>query len=133
MLYGGRWNRKNIPVVYSAENRSLAALEFLVHVPLSIVPNNLSIACLEIPNNIVPEHIPITQLPKNWRDYPAPSELADWGSEWALSRRSLLLRVPSAVVVDEFNVLINPKHPDINRVTLSRIESYLFDRRLLRR
>lgn len=132
MLYGGRWNRKNIPIIYSAENRSLAALEFLVHVPLSIVPSNLSIACLEIPDDIVPEQISMTQLPKNWRDYPAPPALAHLGSEWALSRRSLLLRVPSVVVVDEFNILINPKHSNINRVTISRVESYIFDRRLFR-
>jgi RES domain-containing protein len=132
ILHGGRWNRKNIPVIYSAENRALAAVEFLVHVPLSIVPNNLNIACLEIPDDIFPEKISITQLPNNWRDYPAPPELADLGSEWALSRRSLLLRVPSVVVVDEFNILINPKHSDINRVTISNFESYIFDRRLLR-
>ena len=133
VLYGGRWNRKNIPVIYSSVNRALAAVEFLVHVPLSIVPSHLSIACLEIPDDIIPEQILMTQLPSNWRDYPAPPELADWGSEWALSRRSLLLRVPSVVVVNEFNLLISPKHPDINRVTISQVESYLFDKRLFRR
>jgi RES domain-containing protein len=132
MLHGGRWNRKNIPVIYSAENRSLAAVEFLVHVPLSIAPKNLSIACLEIPDDIVPEEISIGRLPNDWGDYPAPPELADLGSEWALSRRSLLLRVPSVVVVDEFNILINPKHSDINRVRVSHVEGYIFDRRLLR-
>lgn len=132
MLHGGRWNRKNIPAIYSAENRSLAAVEFLVHVPLSLVPKNLSIACLEIPDDIVPEQISMSRLPNNWRGYPAPPELADLGSEWALSRRSLLLRVPSVVVVDEFNVLINPTHPDITRVTVHHVENFIFDRRLLR-
>ena len=132
MLHGGRWNRKNIPVIYSAENRALATVEFLVHVSLSIVPSNLSIACLEIPDDSDPEQIPMTLLPSNWRDYPAPPELADLGSEWALSRRSFLLRVPSVVVADEFNILINPKHPDINRVTISHVETCIFDSRLLR-
>lgn len=132
MLHGGRWHRKNIPVIYSAENRALAAVEFLVHVPLSIVPKNLSIVCLEIPDGTVPEQVSMTQLPNSWRDYPAPPELADLGSEWALSRRTLLLRVPSVIVVDEFNILINPKHSDVNRVTISHVESYIFDRRLFR-
>lgn len=132
MLHGGRWNRKNIPVIYSAENRSLAAVEFLVHVPLSLIPNNLSITCLKIPEDIVPEQISMSRLPSNWRDYPAPPELAEFGSEWALSMRSLLLRVPSVVVVNEFNILINPKHSDIIRVTISHVEGYIFDRRLLR-
>ncbi len=133
MLHGGRWNRKNIPVIYTAENRSLATIEFLVHVSLlSIVPKNLRIASLEIPDDIVPEQISVTDLPNDWRDYPAPSELADLGSEWAIAGQSLLLRVPSAAVVNEFNILINPKHPEMNRVSLSRVESYALDRRLLR-
>jgi len=132
MLHGGRWNRRNIPVVYSSENRSLATVEFLVHVSLSIVPNDLSIACLEIPDNVVSEQISINDLPENWREYPAPPELAKLGSEWALEKRSLLLRVPSVVVPNEFNILINPRHQEIYTVTLSRVERYTFDSRLLR-
>lgn len=133
-LHGGRWNRKNIPVIYTAENRSLATLEFLVHVSLlSIIPKNLSMACLEIPHDIVPVQISATDLPKNWRDYPSPPELADLGSEWAIAKRSLLLRVPSVVVVDEYNILINPRHPDIDGVTISHVESYTFDTRLHRK
>ena len=134
MLHGGRWNHKNIPVIYAAESRSLAALEFLVHVSLfSILPNSLSIACLGIPDDISAERISLNDLPKNWRDYPAPSKLADLGSEWAMAIRSLLLRVPSVVVVDEFNMLINPKHPEMKRVTISLVESFTFDRRLVRK
>ena len=72
-------------------------------------------------------------LPKNWRDYPAPPELADLGSEWAIAMRSLLLRVPSVVVLDEFNILINPIHPDMDRVVITRVESFIFGRRLLRK
>ena len=132
-MHGGRWNRKDIPVVYASENRSLATLEFWVHVPLSILPSNLSIACLDISDDIVVEQISIADLPKNWRDYPTPPELADLGSEWAMAMRSLLLRVPSVVVLDEFNILINPKHPDRNRVVISSVESYMFDRRLIRK
>lgn len=132
-VYGGRWNRKDIPIVYTSENRSLATLEFLVHVPLSLLPNNLSIACLEIPDDIFVEQISIAALPKNWRDYPAPPELADLGSEWAIAMRSLLLRVPSVVVLDEFNILINPIHPDMDRVVITSAESFIFDRRLLRK
>ena len=134
MLHGGRWNHKNISVIYAAESRSLAALEFLVHVSLfPILPNNLSIACLEIPHDIVAERIKAADLPKNWRDYPAPPELADLGSEWAMAMRSLLLRVSSVVVVDEFNILMNPKHPGMKRVTISRVERFTFDRRLVRK
>ena len=132
MLHGGRWNCRNIPVVYASENRSLATVEFLVHVSLSIVPNDLSIACLEIPDNVVSEQISINDLPENWREYPAPPELAKLGSEWALEKRSLLLRVPSVVVPNEFNILINPRHQEIYTVTISRVERHTIDSRLLR-
>ena len=132
MLYGGRWNRKNIPIIYTSENRSLATLEYLVHVPLSITPRDLSMAVLEIPDDISPEQISIDDLSNDWRDYPAPPELAELGSKWALAKSSLLMRVPSAVVMNEFNVLINPLHPDIARVAIARVEKFVFDRRLLR-
>ncbi len=131
-LYGGRWNRKNIPVIYTAENRSLATVEYLVHLPLSLLPKDLRLAILEIPDSIAPEQMSMKQLPKHWRDYPAPPELAALGSAWALSRRSLSLRVPSAVVRNEFNILLNPLHPEISKVSLVRVEEYALDKRLLK-
>jgi RES domain-containing protein len=133
MLHGGRWNRKNIPIIYTSENRSLATLEYLVHVPLWMTPRDLSIAVLEIPEDISPDQIFINDLFHDWRDYPAPPELAELGSEWALSKSSLLMRVPSVVVMNEFNILMNPLHPDIARVAISHVEKHTFDHRLLRR
>ena len=133
MLHGGRWNQKNVPMLYAAENKALATVEYLVHLPLSIMPTNLSVAYLEIPDDITPEQVPMAKLPKNWRAYPAPGKLAQLGSEWALSKGSLLLRAPSVVVEGEFNLLINPNHPEITKVIISRVEKYSFDRRLLRR
>lgn len=131
-MYGGRWNHKGIGVVYTSKNRALATVEYLVHVPSSIAPTNLSIASLEIPDGINPKEISISDLPANWRDYPAPSELAELGTHWALTNDTLLLRAPSAVVEHEFNILINPLHPDMKHITVSHIEDYKFDDRLLR-
>jgi RES domain-containing protein len=133
MLNGGRWNRKDIPMLYTAENRALATVEYLVHLPLSIMPRNLSMACLEIPDDIVAEQVSIAKLPRNWRAYPAPGKLAELGSEWALSNRSLLLRVPSVVVEGQFNILINPKHRDMAGVAISRIERFTLNKRLVRK
>lgn len=133
MLYGGRWNQKNIPVIYTSENRALATVEYLVHIPLSIIPRSISIACLDMPDDVIPEQISIAKLPRNWRAYPAPDELAQLGTEWALSRRSLMLRVPSVIVAGEFNLLINPKHRGITRVRIAKIEEYSFNKRLLRK
>jgi RES domain-containing protein len=132
-LYGGRWNNKGTAVVYTSENRSLATVEYLVHVPISIIPDDLSIASIEIPDSIKPECVLLGDLPKNWRDYPPPPELAELGTKWALSLVTLSLRVPSAVVENEFNILINSQHPDIKRITISKIEKFRFDKRLVRR
>ena len=130
-VYGGRWNDKGIAVIYTSERRALATVEYLVHVPLSIVPSHISIASIKIPNRITPKEISISDLPANWRDYPPPSELAGLGRRWALANDTLLLRVPSAVVEQEFNILINPSHPDMKHVVTSQIEEYKFDVRLL--
>lgn len=130
--YGGRWNRKGTRMVYTAESRSLASVEYLVHVPFAIVPYDLSIASIEITGEIKAQQLEQSALPKNWREFPAPNSLATIGSDWAKSRDSLLLRVPSAVVDDEFNILINPLHPDFHRVKVKKTKEYTFDYRLLR-
>ena len=130
--YGGRWNHKGVSMIYTSENRALATVEYIVHVPLSIVPAHLSLAALHIPDTIFPEEISLSDLPGNWREYPAPSRLAELGTNWAAKNESLLLRVPSAVVEHEFNILINPFHPDMEHITIFQIENYTFDKRLIR-
>lgn len=131
-VYGGRWSKKGIGIIYTSENRALATVEYLVHVPLSLVPGDIGIATLKIPDGITPQEISISGLPANWRDYPAPPELAEIGTRWALANDTLLLRVPSAVVEHECNILINPSHPDMKHVSISQTERYTLDARLLR-
>ena len=131
-LYGGRWNSKGTGIVYTSESRSLATVEYLVHVPISIIPGGLSIASIKIPDSIKPKHVLSGDLPNRWREYPPPPELAEIGTTWALSKQTLLLRVPSAVVENEFNILINPQHVDMKRVSVSKVEKFTIDKRLLR-
>lgn len=126
-IYGGRWNHTGYPAVYTSGSRSLAALEFLVHVPMALAPENLSIVEINILENIERESINESQLPSNWRDYPAPEQLANIGTNWIKLKSSLLLDIPSAVVVKEVNTLINPLHPDIKFVDLINIEKFSFD------
>ena len=131
-LYGGRWNHKGVAVVYASESRALTALEYLVHVPMSTIPRDLEIMELVIPKRIIPENIDPADLPPKWREYPPPQSLATLGSNWVHSNRSLLLRVPSAVVENEFNVLINPKHEDLKRIRTIGPVRFEFDSRLLK-
>lgn len=131
-IYGGRWNHTGYPAVYASGSRSLAALEFLVHVPMALAPENLSIVEINIQENIERESINESQLPSNWRNYPAAEQLANIGTNWIKSKSSLLLDIPSAVVEKEVNTLINPLHPDIKFVDLTNIEMFSFDSRLFK-
>lgn len=132
-IYGGRWNEKGVGVIYTSQSRALAALEFLVHVPMSLTPGDLRIICFDVPERLAPRALDVALLPGNWRDYPPPPELAAMGTQWVHAGESLLLRVPSAIVEHEFNVLINPAHPDFKSVKLSPPERFVFDRRILGR
>lgn len=127
---GGRWNIKGTCMIYSSESRSLSALEYLVHVPIAYSPAHVSIAVIKIPSHIIPKTIPADALPHNWRTYPAPAKLAEIGTNWTISNETLLLRVPSAIEPHEFNILINPSHPDMKNVRVTSIEKYNFDSRL---
>jgi RES domain-containing protein len=132
-IHGGRWNHRGISVVYASESRALATTEYLVHLPMALVPDDLSIVTIRIPDIARQETIKPSTLPFNWRTYPAPKELADIGSRWARERRCLVLRVPSVVVQGDFNILINPDHPDIVGVKILAVTPYELDKRLLYR
>jgi len=129
-LTGGRWNPKDTAVIYTSESRSLAAMEFLVHVSLVNIPPELKIVTIEVPETIVPKQIDASGLPKDWRNSPAPFSLGDIGARWVSGQESLLLRVPSAVIPREFNILINPSHPDMKSVGIVEVESFMYDDRL---
>ena len=131
-IYGGRWNPKGVGILYTSPSRALATVEYLAHVPLTITPRNLSIAAIEVPVDILPHSVDPADLPDAWHAFPAPAELVRIGDSWARSQASLLLRVPSAVVEEEFNILINPTHPDMRLVHLTEVRPYNFDERLLR-
>lgn len=132
-IYGGRWNSPGYPVIYSSGSRSLAALEFLVHTPMMLAPDNLSIVEIQVKKNVKRLAVNEDELPSHWRDTPAPEQLAALGSEWLKSQLSLLLEVPSVVVEKEVNILINPMHPDMKFVKIAKVERFSFDPRLFDR
>lgn len=127
--HGGRWNKKGIPVVYTSEHISLAAMEVLVNVTSTDLPGDLQLATLYIPDNASSEIIRLEDLPKNWREYPAPDSIMEVGTQWAEKGESLLIRVPSAVIPRERNILINPMHREFSRVKIVNVEEFSFDER----
>lgn len=130
-LYGGRWNRKGIPMVYTAESQSLAMLELLVQdEPLRaryvMVPAG-------IPNSVRMDRITAAELPDDWRDLGNREHLRTLGGEWIESDASAVLAVPSAVVPAETKYLLNPRHPSFSEIKIGTPQAFLTDPRLLRR
>jgi RES domain-containing protein len=128
--YGGRWNRPGVAVVYCSTTLSLAALEFFVHLEPSLAPKGLVCVAAEIPGDVSTEEIKPEDLPANWRSYPAPERLLDLGTEWADSLRTAVLIVPSSVIPHEKNVLLNPAHPDTQKLRIRPYEPFSFDPRM---
>jgi len=130
-MYGGRWNRKGTALLYTSESRALAALEYLVHVPLALAPTDLSILGIDVPDDAQVKTLEAASLPRDWKAYPPPQALAAIGTKWAQSKETLVLRVPSVVVDDEFNFLVNPSHPQFKRLRPHPPQRFKLDQRLL--
>jgi RES domain-containing protein len=131
-LAGGRWNPPGTPVIYASASSSLAVLELLVHTDSDLLPDDLSIIDIRIPDAARIEIVDPATLPDDWREYPAPESLQAIGARWSRSRRAPVLSVPSAVNPLESNYLINPDHADAGRVTVASVRPFVFDPRLFR-
>lgn len=115
-------------MIYTSSSQSLAALETLVHTddPADLTALRYVTIPVQIPEKQI--LIPKT-LPRNWSAYPAPVTTAKVGNQWIASRESLALRVPSAVIKDEFNYLLNPAHPDFSKLVIGNSKAFKFDQR----
>ncbi|MGD0156392.1 MAG: RES family NAD+ phosphorylase [Terracidiphilus sp.] len=126
----GRWNHLGAAMIYTATSRALAALEFFVNLQPIEAPDNLLMAEASVPDTSV-EVIGLDVLPRNWRGL-NNERCRDLGSEWAASLRSVALKVPSAVVDGDWNVLLNPKHRDFGKVKIGPAKPFRFDERMFR-
>lgn len=132
-LFGGRWNKKGRALLYTTENRSLAALEILVHVHNLSAVSNLSLLTLEIPDESkIDEVQKLTHLPNDWRKYATIPELQEFVEDWA-EKGGFVLKVPSAIIPEESNYLINPQSDFMNTIKIVSIEDFSLDERLLKR
>ena len=129
-LFGGRWNVEGTPVVYTAENRSLAILELLVHAddPEALV--NRIVLRVEFDRSLleIAPQSSLTWIAKG--DYGLSRE---FGTKWIEESRSAVLRVPTAITPAEVNYLINPAHPDFKKIKISKPVPFRIDPRLFKR
>lgn len=129
--HGGRWNLKGTPMVYLGSTPSVVVLEYLVHIPLGAIPDDTAFATIHLPVKKIPQ-IDITDLPPFWSDFPFPEKVAEIGTDWITSKASLCLKVPSAVSNEDFNILLNPMHTDIEKVKIVDVKEYQINSRLFR-
>jgi len=127
-LHGGRWNPKGYAVLYTSENRALAALEILVHLSRETIPDDLKIISLEIPDNEI-EVFDEGKFNAIFKDESAENILKNEGRIWLESKRSLALKIPSVLIRREQNILINPLHPAFPKVKKLMTEDFYFDER----
>ena len=133
-ISGGRWNEPGIPMVYASESRALACLETVVHLNAGGLPLNRYLVEIEVPGDIwlAAQGESAASLKVGWDAGPAGRASIAFGSDWVRAKSSLLLRVPSAIVPEEHNILINPEHPDQARLHARKVRKWLYDPRLTR-
>ncbi|HVV55342.1 MAG TPA: RES family NAD+ phosphorylase [Mucilaginibacter sp.] len=128
-LYGGRWNSEGYSAVYLASSRSLAILESLVHIVPTNVPDELVLLTIETPDDYA--EIDEGSLPPDWKDESKSRILQYIGNSFLQRNEHLLLKVPSVIVPEEYNYLMNPLHPKANKVKIAKTDPFNFDERLL--
>src|ERR1700712_2636431 len=124
-LYGGRWNSEGKAMIYLASSRALAVLEALVHLPPTYIPDDYCMATIEVPDDFgaIDEKL----LPKNWQNASDLDILKQLGNAFLAERKSLLLKVPSAIVNEEYNYLLNPIHASAQKIKVNSVKPFTFD------
>lgn len=131
-LYGGRWNKAGDALLYFSQNLSLCLLEIIVHVDYAELPLDYSFIEAEIPENAIKTIKSIDFIEPKWSTEKAVAQLQMLGSSWLKKKESLAMKVPSAVLNQENNILINPSHEDFSKLKIIKTGKMDFDPRLLR-
>lgn len=130
--FGGRWNSPGTFMVYTAQSQSLAALEVLVHLESPDLLQKYVLIGVAVDESLVSE-VARSMLPANWRAYPPPAQIKAIGDHWAEAASSAVLKVPTTLVPDESNFLLNPLHPDFRKLKIGKPIPFRFDPRLAER
>lgn len=131
MFGSGRWHQKGQPVLYSAGSRSLAALERFVHEsPVQMPP--LVMMTIYIPDELPINRISEQELPDGWDSVPDADVSRNFGTQWLKEAKAPVLQLPSAIIAGEYNFLINPAHPQSQKIKIIDQRDFYYDSRLKR-
>ena len=128
---GGRWNSEGMALVYASSTLALAALEYLVHIDPEDLPADLVAMQIDVPDDLPGKRILVSDLPRDWNGAPDHPECQRLGDAWLRESSTLYLRVPSAIIPEEENILLNPAHPGASRIEVRDTRKFVFAPRLL--
>ena len=128
-LFGGRWNSKDVYVIYTSQSGALALLETVVHRGKVPKPGMFCMATIDIPDNNIHTY-PADKLPDNWQTNPPPDNLKKTGDQFIRANEYLALKVPSVLMTDEHNYLLNPMHHEFRKVKIIAEKTLMVDERL---
>lgn len=131
-LYGGRWNPPGYPAVYTADSLSLAMLELIVHLEGDEDLQNYVTITAEF-DEILVTVLPRGKLPRNWSSLPISNQTQEIGKTWLQKGKSIILKVPSSVVPNDGNFVINPLHPDFAKIKIGSPQPLKIDPRVANR
>jgi RES domain-containing protein len=131
--FGGRWNSRGVPMVYSSTSLSLAAIELFVHLEPGQAPSDLVYLSAKLPEGEPARTIESAELPDEWWTddaVPGAGTPRELGDAWIQARSSLAMMVPSVPIRAEWNVLLNPLHPRISELQIEAAQPFVFDARM---
>jgi len=129
-VYGARWNSAGIEMVYTSEHRSLALCEILVHIKGMKRTDDYRMLCIDIPDKYPIGTLDKKDYPKEWTQRSSLNYTQDIGDAFIRQEDTIALKVPSVIIPQEYNVLLNPYHPKFKYVKLSEVEILTIDKRL---
>jgi RES domain-containing protein len=125
-----RWNPNDIEMIYTASSRSLACLENAVHRSQAGLSQLFSIMIIEVPDHVKTKTIRLNDLSGDWTDYNQMSFTQHIGQAWIRENDSVILQVPSSIIEEEVNYLLNPDHRDFEQIKVIKTQPFVFDKRL---
>lgn len=129
-IKGARWNSIGVELIYTASNRSLAMAEVAVHFTLATLPIDYVMMIVFIPDDISLTRFNQHDLPIHWNAFPHPQFTKKIGDIFVRENKYCVLQIPSAVTKGDFNLLINPYHPEFPRIKIISTEKFPFDNRI---
>ena len=125
-----RWNSNEVEMIYTSSSQSLACLENVVHRNLLGLNQAFRVLTIQIPNEVFIHEFNLEELPSDWKSYHQMPLTQSIGDEWVKSSKSAVLKVPSSIIQQEYNYLINPAHQDFKKISIQSIDPFVFDERI---